>query len=70
MESDLKLDLPEGTQNGAVLRIANRGIPRLNDSGRGDEYVIVKVVTPTNLTEHEKELLREFENSRRQRPDE
>ena len=44
-----------------------QGIPHSNDYGRGDEYVIVKVVTPTNLTDQEKELLREFEKSRRQR---
>ena len=67
LEGDLKLDLPEGTQNGAILRIANQGIPHLNDYGRGDEYVIVKVVTPTNLTEHQKKLLREFEKPRRRR---
>jgi molecular chaperone DnaJ len=67
LEGDLKLDLPEGTQNGAVLRIANKGIPNLNDDGRGDEYVIVKVVTPINVTDNEKELLREFDKLRRQR---
>ncbi len=32
----------------------------------GEEYVIVKVVTSANLTDREKELLREFEKSRRQ----
>ncbi len=61
LEGNLKLDLPEGTQNEAVLRIINKRIPHLDDFGRGDEYVIVKVVTPTNLTDEEKTLLREFE---------
>jgi len=50
-----------------VLRIVNKGIPHLNDYGRGDGYVIVKVVIPMNLADHEKELLCEFEKSRRQR---
>ena len=67
LEGNLKVHLPEGTQNGAVLRIVNKGIPHLNEYGRGDEYVIVKVVTPTDLTEREKGLLREFERLRKQR---
>jgi len=39
----------------------------LNDYGRGDEYVVVKVVTPTDLSEEEKELLRKLEQLRKQR---
>lgn len=66
LEGDLNLDIPEGTQNGAVFRIIDKGIPHLNGYGRGDEYVIVKVLTPTNLTEEERDLLRRFEESRRQ----
>jgi len=66
LEGDLTLDIPEGTQNGAVLRIIDKGIPHLNSYGRGDEYIIIKVLTPTNLTEEEKNLLRKFEESRKQ----
>ena len=66
LEGILTLDIPEGTQNGAVFRIIDKGIPHLNGYGRGDEYVIIKVLTPTNLTEEEKDLLRRFEESRRQ----
>ncbi|TET87184.1 MAG: molecular chaperone DnaJ [Dehalococcoidia bacterium] len=67
LEGDLKLDIPQGTQSGALFRIINKGIPHLNDYGRGDEYVVVKVVTPTDLSEEEKELLRKFEQLRKQR---
>ncbi|OGO07440.1 MAG: molecular chaperone DnaJ [Chloroflexi bacterium RBG_13_60_13] len=65
LEGSLKLDIPEGTQTGAVLRITGEGIPGLNGHGRGDEYVIVKVVVPTKLSRREKELLRELETLRR-----
>ena len=58
---NLEVDIPEGTQSGAVLRIANRGIPHLGGRGRGDEYVVVNVVTPTNLSKEEKEILEHFE---------
>lgn len=52
--------VPEGTQNGTVFRLREKGISRLNSSGRGDEYVTIKVVTPKNLNEEQKEKLREF----------
>jgi molecular chaperone DnaJ len=65
LEGSLELELPEGTQNGDVLRISKKGLPHLNNNGRGDEYVIVKVVTPTDLSDEEKGLLREFDRLRR-----
>jgi len=65
LEGNLNLDIPEGTQNGAVLRIINQGIPHLDSYGKGDEYVVVKLLTPINLTEEEKDLLKRFEESRR-----
>ena len=64
LEESLKLEIPEGAQSGAVFRIMNKGIPHLDHPGRGDEYVVVKVVTPADLTEQQKELLRQFERSR------
>ncbi len=60
LKEELKLDIPEGTQTGAVLRILGEGIPHCNRSGRGDAYVVVKVATPTGLSRREKELLQEF----------
>jgi len=66
LNGNLSLDIPEGTQTGTILRIDGEGMPRLGDYGRGDEYVVVKVVTPTNLSRKEKELLREFERLRQQ----
>jgi len=68
LDGELKLDIPEGTQTGTVFRVENEGIPHIDSHGRGDEYVVVKVVTPTHLSRKEKELLREFERLR-QRPE-
>jgi len=64
LDGPARIDIPEGTQNGAVLRLVDKGIPHLNNYGRGDQYVIVKVVTPTDLTEQEKELLRKLQELR------
>jgi molecular chaperone DnaJ len=55
-----KLDIPEGTQTGSVFRIEGQGIPHLDAMGKGDQYVMIKVTTPANLTERQRELLRAF----------
>ncbi len=68
LDGGLTLEIPEGTQTGSVLRIAEEGMPRLNGYGRGDEYVVVRVTTPTNLNRKEKQLLKEFEKLRRKEP--
>jgi len=65
----LEIDIPEGTQTGSVFRIPDEGIPHLNRHGKGDEYVMVRVLTPTNLSRKEKELLREFQKLRQRSHD-
>jgi molecular chaperone DnaJ len=60
LNGEIKIDVADGTQTGTVIKVAGRGLPRLGKRGRGDQYVVVKVVTPTNLSREEKELLRQF----------
>ncbi len=55
-----KLDIPAGTQSGSQFKIKNVGIPHLNQRGKGDQYVIVQVETPTKLSSKEKKLLLEL----------
>jgi molecular chaperone DnaJ len=56
----VKLRIPAGTQTGTYFRLKGKGVPRLRGMGQGDQHVKVVVVTPTNLTEEQKELLRRF----------
>src|SRR6185437_14885324 len=44
------LTIPEGTQNGAQLRIKGKGIAEVQGRGRGDLIVHIEVRTPTKLT--------------------
>lgn len=60
LDGKIKYSIPEGTQTGAVFRLKELGIPYIRGKGRGDEFVTVKVVTPDNLGEAQKQLLREF----------
>lgn len=62
LDGNLKVDINEGTQAGAVYRVPGHGIPHLRGRGKGDAYVVVRVVTPTGLNNKEKQLLREFED--------
>lgn len=60
LDGNVKLTIPEGTQTGSVFRMKGKGIPLLRGSGRGDQYVSVKVAVPKDLSSSQKELLRQF----------
>ncbi|MCQ2406214.1 MAG: molecular chaperone DnaJ [Oscillospiraceae bacterium] len=60
LDGKVKYELPEGTQSGDMFRLKGKGIPYLNSSSRGDQFVTVYIVTPKNLTKEQKELLRKY----------
>ncbi|HEX9413157.1 MAG TPA: molecular chaperone DnaJ, partial [Ktedonobacterales bacterium] len=49
--------IPAGTQSGRSFRLKGKGVPIVHSTNRGDEHVIVKVVTPQTLTPRQRELL-------------
>nr|WP_254120609.1 molecular chaperone DnaJ [Shouchella clausii] len=66
----VKLKIPAGTQTGTSFRLRGKGVPNVHGRGQGDQHVQVRVVTPKNLTENEKELMREFAGMSGGRPEE
>ena len=60
LDGKVKLTIPEGTQPDAVFRMRGKGIPYLRGSGRGDQFVTIRIAVPKNLTSAQKELLRQF----------
>ncbi len=60
LDGEAKFNVPEGTQPGTVLRMRGMGIPYLRGSGRGDQFVTVKVDVPQKLTNAQKDALREY----------
>ncbi len=56
----VSLNVPQGTQTGDKLRIKGQGMRIMDTERRGDLFVVLSVVTPTNLTARQKELLEEF----------
>jgi molecular chaperone DnaJ len=59
-EKPTLLKIPAGTQSNRSFRLKGMGVPVVHSSARGDQHVIVKVVTPTNLTHEQRHLLEEF----------
>ena len=57
IDGPISLKIPEGTQNGKELRIRSRGVPHLNEKGRGDLIVKVMVQIPRKLTRAQRELV-------------
>jgi molecular chaperone DnaJ len=61
VDGTVSLTLPQGVQTGQQLKLKGKGVPHFGGGGVGDHYVTIKVVTPTGLSEHAKELLREID---------
>jgi molecular chaperone DnaJ len=65
LEGDRPLKISAGTQSGQVFVLKKHGVPHVRGGGRGDMVVQVNVVTPTHLTEEQKRLLKELDESLR-----
>ncbi len=63
LHGSVKYKIPEGTQNDTEFRIKGQGIQMLRNSGKGDLIVRVRVEIPKRLTEKQKELLRQFDDT-------
>ncbi len=63
LEGDYSYKLPEGTQTGTSITLRGKGIQYLNSRAKGDLIFTVVVEVPRNLSETQKKLLREFDQS-------
>jgi molecular chaperone DnaJ len=62
------IKIEPGTQPGTRIKLSGKGIPHLNQYGRGDQIVIINIYVPTNLTSKEKNILKELLNSESFKP--
>ncbi|ETX28505.1 molecular chaperone DnaJ [Roseivivax isoporae] len=56
-----RVKIPAGSQSGRQMRLRGKGMPALRGGGHGDMFIELAVETPVNLTQKQKDLLREFE---------
>ena len=63
LDGKVQMNIPAGTQSGAVFRLRDKGIVRMRggtNNKRGDQLVKVKIEVPKKLSIKQKELLKEF----------
>lgn len=65
-----KIKIDAGTMPGKMLRLKDKGIPRLNSYGRGDQLIRIQIWVPPKVNSREKELLKELGNSEHINPTE
>ncbi len=63
LDGAANLTIPPETQTGKVFRLRGKGIKGVRSGNQGDLLCHVVVETPVNLTDRQKELLREFDES-------
>ena len=64
LAGEVVLTIPAGIQPGQSIRLAGRGIPRINKpESKGDLYAHIKVKIPHDLTPKQKELFQQLKRS-------
>jgi molecular chaperone DnaJ len=57
IDGPVSIKIPEGTQSGKELHVRGRGVPYLNERGKGDLIVKVVVQIPRKLNRAQRELV-------------
>lgn len=70
IKENVKLTIEPGTQPGKALRLRGKGLPMLNEYGRGDIIVNVSVYIPETLTKEERKTIEAFKESDNFKPTE
>jgi len=55
----IKLTIPEGAKSGSKMRLKGKGLP---SASAGDQYVVIKVVTPPAKTEEQRALYKKMQD--------
>ena len=63
LDGQVKLKIPAETQTGKLFRLRGKGVTPIRGGGTGDLMCRVVVETPVKLTERQKELLKELDET-------
>lgn len=58
--SKVRLKVPAGTQDGAVMSVRGKGAPKIKGAGCGDLKLSIKVVIPQQINEGQKKALEDY----------
>jgi molecular chaperone DnaJ len=62
VDGAVTMKIPAGTQSGSDFKLSDHGVPHLKGNSRGPHIVTILVDTPTKLSKHQQELLRDFQS--------
>lgn len=65
VDGTITMKVPAGTQSGTPFKLSGHGVPMRIDGDRGPHIVTVIVDTPKNLSKKQKELLKEFQGTKK-----
>jgi molecular chaperone DnaJ len=68
IDGKAKIKIDPGTQAGKILRLRGKGLPTVNNYGRGDQLIDINVWTPQKLSNEEKEILEKLAHSENFKP--
>jgi len=58
-----KIKIPAGIDAEAVIKLSGQGMPKLSGTGKGDEYIRIKLQTPKKLSPAEKEIFEKLKKT-------
>lgn len=58
----IEVEITAGTQTDQIIKVKGQGMPIMRSTRRGDLFIKLRVETPVNLTDRQKELLQEFQS--------
>lgn len=67
LDGPIGIRIPAGTQNGRLLRLRGRGLPKLKGDIKGDQLVRTKIVIPATVSPAEKELYEQLAKLEKER---
>jgi DnaJ-class molecular chaperone len=62
LDGEVKIRIRPGTPSGTMIRLSEKGAPRLHGRGKGDEYIRINILVPEKLSKEQKKLMEELED--------
>jgi molecular chaperone DnaJ len=63
LDTKVEIEIPEGTQHGKTFRLRGKGIKGVRSAYPGDLYCHVTLETPVKMTEYQRKLMKELDDS-------
>lgn len=68
IDGTVKIKIPAGTQAGKIFRLKDKGLPSVQNYGRGDQLIHVNVWTPKHLSDEERRVLEQMRGMKNFQP--